>query len=276
MEDAISRPPNVPSSSYSADSSVDDDSTDTLGALLSQVEGCKNRGNIEFQKGKALAKHTAGKNLLSDACILYAEGIHALTKADACLSRLQSQQLSGESSSSDLNRASTHSIEDETTDNGVLLDETMDNGVLHTLLASLSKRADMVRPSLYLNLAACNLILHEWVAAMSCCTYVIERCGKGIENAVAESKVPVQKEPSSGSRHSQAGLEFQTCRHREIAAKALYRRSAANLGSGDTLAAKEDLVRALRLKPGDALISRELKKVVKMLTDANAKERLRR
>lgn len=265
MVDEASHSPNSPSSAASSavDSAVDDDSTDTLGALLSRVESCKNRGNIEFHKGKALAKHTAGKNLLSDACILYAEGIHALTKADACLSRLQSQQLSGEGPSSDLNRASTHSK-----------DKTTDNGVVHALLASLSIRADAVRPYLYLNLAACNLILHEWVAAMSCCTYVIERCGKGVENAFAESKVPVQEEPVSGNRHSQAGLEFQT--HREIAAKALYRRSAANVGSGDALAAKEDLVRALRLKPGDALISREFKKVMKMVADADAKERLRR
>lgn len=275
MADSASLSP-LPSSVI--DNALGDDTTpETLEALLSHAESRKDSGNIEFHKGKVLVKHTAGKNYLSDACLLYAEGIDALTKADECLIRLQSQQEEnseeGSGSLSDLNPSSTQYPQRKTS--------SRDNGGLGALLASLSTRADTLRSSLYLNLAACSLVLHDWAPAMACCTYVIERCGEGITDAVAASKVPVQEEPaSSGDRDNDqvAGLELEshTRSNREIAAKALYRRSAANAGSGDVLAAKEDLVRALRLKPGDALIFRELKKATKVVADADAKERLRK
>lgn len=65
----------------------------------------------------------------------------------------------------------------------------------------------------------------------------------------------------------------------DVAAKALYRRSMARVGKGgevEVLAARDDLCLALTLKPGDVNLRRELKKVEKMIADAQARENLRR
>ncbi|CAM9341230.1 unnamed protein product [Ascophyllum nodosum] len=63
---------------------------------------------------------------------------------------------------------------------------------------------------------------------------------------------------------------------REMAAKALYRRSSARVGEGDLGLGREDLSTALKLKPGDANIRRELKKVEKHLAEEKAKAKLKR
>ncbi|CAM9643908.1 unnamed protein product, partial [Hapterophycus canaliculatus] len=70
--------------------------------------------------------------------------------------------------------------------------------------------------------------------------------------------------------------EARRSKGREIAAKGLYRRAAAHSGGGDFPAAREDLVRALRLKPRDGAIGRELRKVEKRLAEDVARESLRR
>lgn len=65
----------------------------------------------------------------------------------------------------------------------------------------------------------------------------------------------------------------------DVAAKALYRRSTARVGMGgdqEVLAARDDLRLALKLKPGDGNVRRELKKVDKMVADAQVRENLRR
>lgn len=278
MSDGISRargkPVNLPSSPL-ADNTRGDNTSDGVNAedscseeraasLLSEVETCKDKGNIEFHKGRVLAKHTAGKDSISEACIFYAEGIQALAKADACLAGLGRH-----------------------TDPGPTSPGEEGAGVS----SNLRKRADTIRPSLYLNLAACNLLLSEWTAAIACCTHVLEGCGDAIQaaaalaessavEAAADSLLPVRSADQGNARDGDAddagagGGESARCR--EVAAKALYRRSSARVGEGDYVAAREDLVRALRLKPGDVNVRRELKKVEKALADAEAKERLRR
>lgn len=237
-------------------------------SLLSAVESCKDRGNIEFHKGRALAKHTAGKSLLSDACMLYAEGIQALAKADAILARLGHQGAGVDPVSS-----SSRISKDET-------------GV--GTLAALCERADTVRPSLYLNLAMCNVLLQEWTAAIACCTHVLERCGDAIAAAAADSAAGGYKAGSStqavkdhedtgrGDNQGDEETDRERARCRDVAAKALYRRSVAREGEGDVVAAREDLLGALRLKPDDVNVRRTLKKIEKKLADSYARERLRR
>lgn len=69
------------------------------------------------------------------------------------------------------------------------------------------------------------------------------------------------------------------CQLLDVAAKALYRRSTARVGMGgdqEVLAARDDLRLAVKLKPGDGNVRRELKKVDKMVADAEARENLRR
>ena len=242
---------------------------ETVGAFLSEAESLKDRGNIEFQKGRVLAKHTAGKNLISDACLLYAEGLRALASVDEGLAKL------------------VHELEEEEQEKQVAVESDppspltrKDLETIPATLSALSRRADLIRPSLYLNLAACNLLLREEAAAIACCTHVLERCGDGIAAAVAfadeggsgilsDSLVPVE-----GPREGEGDDDTRRCR--ELATKALYRRSTARQGGGDWVTAREDLVRALRLKPGDASIRRELKKVDKKVADARASEALRR
>lgn len=366
----------------------------TLHDLLSEAESRKDRGNVEFYKGKVLAKHTAGKNFLRDACILYAEGLQALSQADDRLDAerlLLSQQAprSGEEDQQrDLPGAADNHDQDPnpsgelpaTQENtaSASADSVAPSPTSLSLLASLSKRADEVRPSLYLNLAACNLLLQEWTPAIACCTHVLDECcggdalrvveveaaaggGQGVgmaagagggrgkhvravaattgdagassngsaststsgatdsagalavspattaaaAEAAASPVLPTRAqqhrqgedgEPrvrDSGRRPpcdegvargeklgaTQAGEEEREAgrsRRREIAAKALYRRAAAHVGGGDFTAAREDLVRALRLKPRDAAIGRELRKAEKKLAEDAATESLRR
>ncbi|CAM9259934.1 unnamed protein product [Ectocarpus fasciculatus] len=352
----------------------------TTHALLAEAESCKDRGNVDFHKGKVLAKHTAGKNFLRDACVLYAEGLRVLGEADARLlaQRVQQQQWeegndnrTSAANASDGSGSSTPSSpvpppKEQTQEDdqapvrpATLQDET----------ASLSKRADTVRPSLYLNLAACNLLLREWTPAIACCTHVLDECcgdalheiegeiggnngkegreivageaqgGSGAARAAASDSAGTtrggaaastptgtaavdaavsptgtrarldrgqqqQKEGQPGEMYGEhqgmtspshrAGREAELradppqeerggrereaerARCREVAAKCLYRRAAALAGGGDVATAREDLVRALRLKPRDAAISRELKKAEKQLAEDEARESLRR
>ena len=259
-EEACSDPP--PASDDDVDAE-DGCTEETVDALLLEAESLKNKGNIEFQKGRVLAKHTAGKNLISDACLLYAEGLRALASADEGLAKLVGEE--EEKVAVEIDAPSLQTRKDLQT--------------IPKTLSAFSKRADSIRPSLYLNLAACNLLLHEEAAAIACCTHVLERCGDGIAAAVAfadgggdelaESLLPVEGLPEGES-------DDHSNRCREWAAKALYRRSTAREGGGDYVAAREDLIRALKLKPGDASIRRELKKVDKKVADAEAIEALRR
>lgn len=345
----------------------------TVDELLSEVESCKGRGNVGFHKGRVMAKHTAGKNLLRDACIAYAEGLQALAKADARLLAEQSghQQQDGGHDDND-EQQQQHQREEE----GEQRPENRDDSAVDnssgssgsgssgssrfslSQLAALSERADAVRPFLYLNLAACNLLLQEWAPAIACCTHVLDECcgdallaaeegtdGDGVEAAAAaataaggnvgrrtnggstaasaadmpspdreqqlhhheereqENRVPDGEDKGSNSSSSsssrlisegevaaevrgpkqregeeqeQRKRQAETSRRREIAAKCLYRRAAARAGGGDLDAAREDLVRALRLKPRDAAIGRELRNVEKKLADEEAKKSLRR
>lgn len=238
---------------------------ETVDTFLSEAERLKNRGNIEFQKGRVLAKHTAGKNLISDACLLYAEGLRALASVDEGLAKLVGQEEEEVAVDSDQPSSPQTQQDPET---------------IPATLSALSERADLIRPTLYLNLAACNLILNEKAAAIACCTHVLERCGGGIAAAAAFAE-----EDGGGSGELSDSLlpvegqeidDTDSSRCRELAAKALYRRSTARELGGDYVAAREDLVRALRLKPGDASIRRELKKVGKKVADAEASEALRR
>lgn len=351
----------------------------SLEALVSEAESCKSRGNVEFYKGKALVKHTAGKNLLRDACILYAEGLQALAQADARLlaqggpdgqhahqppSQPQPQpeedqevQAGGANSNVtgiDNNAEATPTTPASTTskDRATAVEDpatttaTAAFGGLpppSQLTAELLRRADAVRPSLYLNLAACNLLLQEWAPAIACCSRVLEDfCAAEVETAADDAEEVVvgggggggggergsaggsrsttptateagetslsargelhqerqaQKGPDGEARRNSGGgrlagdgangaadsrpeaegeREVERLRRREIAAKCLYRRAAARKGGGDLSAAREDLVGALRLRPRDAAISRELKGVEKKLADEEAKESLRR
>ncbi|CAM9409243.1 unnamed protein product [Ectocarpus sp. 4 AP-2014] len=356
----------------------------TTHALLAEAESCKGRGNLNFHKGKVLAKHTAGKNFLRDACVLYAEGLRVLGEADARLlaQRAQQQQQQQRQEEGNDNQASATDTSDEirslTHSSPVPPPREQSQGndghapVLPPTLqdretASLSKRADTVRPSLYLNLAACNLLLREWTPAIACCTHVLDECcgdalreieaGIGGTGKEARDGVPVaaqgdrraapaaandsadttragsatgtstrdaadasvaptgtgavpdkgqqqQKEGQSGEIYGEhqgttapsrgadreaepradppqeesgeREQEAEKTRCREVAAKCLYRRAAALAGGGDVAAAREDLVRALRLKPRDAAISQELKKAEKQLAEKEARESLRR
>lgn len=251
MDHGVSDVATINPSSTATDDNVDPEdigTEETVDALLSEIEAYKRRGNVEFNRGSFLAKHTAGKNILSDACILYAEGVEALSRVDAFLARLKSESLS-----------STLSTSDETEQ--------------RPTLAALFVRADAVRPSLYLNLAACNLLLHEWDAAIACCTHVLEKCGDAIIAAVAYS---AEGGGRAGRTLSVHGIDGETSKSREIAAKAFYRRSTALVGCGDFLGAREDLVRALRLKPEDVSIRRGFDRVHKRLADADARESFRR
>ncbi|CBJ33139.1 nuclear distribution protein NUDC (predicted) [Ectocarpus siliculosus] len=359
----------------------------TTHALLAEAESCKDRGNVDFHKGKVLAKHTAGKNFLRDACVLYAEGLRVLGEADARLlaqraQQQQQQQQQQRQEEGNDNRASAANTSDgsrsPTPSPPVPPPRVQTQGnddqapvrpppLQDRETASLSKRADTVRPSLYLNLAACNLLLREWTPAIACCTHVLDECcgdalreieaeiggtGKDARDGVpgvaqgdrraapaaandnagttrassatgtstgdAEDAAAAptgtgalpdkgqqqQKEgqpgeiygehqgttaPSRGAdREAEPGAdpaqeesgererEAEKTRYREVAAKCLYRRAAALAGGGNVAAAREDLVRALRLKPRDAAISRELKKAKKQLAENEAKESLRR
>lgn len=266
-EEACSDPPSASGADVDAEDSCTEE---TVGAFLSEAESLKDRGNVEFQKGRVLAKHTAGKNLISDACLLYAEGLRALASVDEGLAKLVGQE--GEEEKEEA------AVESDAASPQI----RKDLEAVPTTLSALSKRADSIRPSLYLNLAACNLLLREEAAAIACCTHVLERCGDGIAAAVAfadgggdelsDSLLPVE----GGLREGESDDDDDSRRCRELAAKALYRRSTARQGGGDYAAAREDLVRALRLKPGDASIRRELKKVGKKVADAEASEALRR
>ena len=248
--------------------SVEDDRNEQRAAsLLATVESLKNRGNVEFHKGKVLANHTAGKNFISDACILYAEALQTLAKVDACIARLPRDD--------DVATVSQPKISEEYREKNA--EER----------AGLSNRADTLRPSLYLNLAACNLLLHEWAAAVACCTEVLELCGDGIIEAVASAAESSryrcgsngQKRAGGNGHHNEPVISngnntSMWCR--EMAAKALYRRSSARVGEGDLGLGREDLSTALKLKPGDANIRRELKKVEKHLAEEEAKAKLKR
>ncbi|CAM9758674.1 unnamed protein product, partial [Scytosiphon promiscuus] len=397
----------------SADEDVISDAVErpaTVDHLLSEAEGYKDRGNVEFYKGKVLAKHTAGKNLLRDACILYAEGLQALAKADAQLAAdrilLSQPTLQAEEDQQRFRSGAADNLDEEATPSQEQLAEKEKSDLASATspapgvasgstrlprLASLSSRADKVRPSLYLNLAACNLLLQEWTPAIACCTHVLDECcgdalrvletgtaprgqgeagaaaagggggpprgGSSTASAVGDAGVrrdvsatrsasetkerePVPAAalaltskptaaaavtergaasdaatdtaaaPSSAARAQQhrqgeqggpddkgsrgtlpsgegeasgAQLgpqegeeEAGRSRRREIAAKGLYRRAAAQVGSGNFSAAREDLVRALRLKPRDAAIGRELRKVEKKLAEDVAMDSLRR
>lgn len=223
-------------------------------SLLEEVERLKNKGNVEFHKGRALVKHTAGKNLLSDACMLYVKAIQAISKADVSIKRLEAQYTAVESQP--------------------ISSKGHPGDRINTNVRSLSKRSDTLRPSLFLNLAACNLLLNEWSAAITCCTEVLERCGAGILAAVAS--VPESTRDGSINTVNVHNAESDGLWCKEVAAKALYRRSSARVGEGDLGLAREDLVLAKRLKPGDVNIRRELKKVEKLIAELDAKERLRR
>lgn len=247
---------------------------ETVDSFLSEAESRKDRGNIEFQKGRVLAKHTAGKTILCDACVLYAEGIQALGKADSLLAQLVHQQ-------EELPVNTSPAFSEISQETGVTTTGTQ------TTLAALSKRAGTIRPSLYLNLAACNLIFEEWPAAVACCTFVLEQCGEEIlavvttsstDNKNADSSVPVRDPEQNGLQGAETEhpRENDASQSRKIVTKALYRRSAAHMGSGDLVAAREDLIRGLRVKPGDVSFRRELKKVEKKLADIETRESLRR
>lgn len=266
-EEACSDPPPASDDVLDAEDSCTEE---TVGTFLSEAESLKDRGNIEFQKGRVLAKHTAGKNLISDACLLYAEGLRALASVDEGLAKLVHQMKEEEEEEKEV------AVESDPPSPQT----PKDLETIPTTLSALSRRADLIRPSLYLNLAACNLLLREEAAAIACCTHVLERCGDGIAAAVAcadgggsgelsDSSLPVE-------RRREGESDDDSSRCRELAAKALYRRSTARQGSRDWVAAREDLVRALRLKPGDVSIRRELKKVDKKVADAQASEALRR
>ncbi|CAN0381799.1 unnamed protein product, partial [Ectocarpus sp. 12 AP-2014] len=357
----------------------------TTHALLAEAESCKDRGNVDFHKGKVLAKHTAGKNFLRDACVLYAEGLRVLGEADARLLAQRAQQQQKQKQQREEgngNRASAANTCDGSRiptpsspvpppreqlqgndDQAPVRSPTLQERET----ASLSKRADTVRPSLYLNLAACNLLLREWTPAIACCTHVLDECcgdalreiEAGIEGTGKEARDGVpgatqgdrraapaasndsadttragsatgtstgdaadaaaaptgtgappdkgqqqQKEGQSGEIYGEhqgttapgrgadreaepradppqeesgeKEREAEKTRCREVAAKCLYRRAAALAGGGDVAAAREDLVRAQRLKPRDAAISRELKKAEKQLAENEARESLRR
>lgn len=234
-------------------SKEDESDEQKAAALLEEVERLKNKGNVEFHKGRTLVKHTAGKNLLSNACMFYVEAIQALSKAEAGIKRLKAHDTAVESQ--------PMSSKDHPGDR------------VNLNVSSLSKRSDTLLPSLFLNLAACNLLLNEWAAAIACCTEVLERCGAGILAAVAS--VAVSTRDGSNTGDVQEG-ESDGVRCKEMAAKALYRRSSARVGEGDLGLAREDLILAKRLKPGDVDIRRELKKVEKLIVELDAKERLRR
>ena len=385
--EAVAPPP--PSQESELDTTNDgygNDSDTSLEALVSEVESCKNRGNVEFYKGKALAKHTAGKNLLRDACILYAEGLQALAKADAHLlakrppgnrrgqhdhqqppppQQQQQQDPQKPEKDQDLHASGPKSSgtgEDNTVKAAPTPTPTSEKerpemeedratassgrNLTPAELAALARRADAVRPSLYLNLAACNLLLQEWAPAIACCTRVLEGfCAAEVEteetvetetdDAAVEVSASGRTRSSEGGRSTTAtateegdtlrpggerhqeqarqGLhgeaqrdssggrlagdgpaaggggvdsskqateegerETERSRRRDMAAKCLYRRAAARKGGGDLRAAREDLVGALRLRPRDAAIGRELKSVEKKLADEEARESLRR
>lgn len=154
-------------------------------ALLLEVESLKNRGNVEFHKGKALAKHTAGKNILSEACLRYAEGIQALAKADTHLAEHKQQQQELHTVGSCTNSSRRLNTDCPESDALLVVDG---EGVL----SELSSRADNLRSALYLNLAAVNLLLEEWAPALACCTHVIDGlCRDVIEDAKAALPAPV-------------------------------------------------------------------------------------
>lgn len=145
----------------------------SIEALVQDVERCKNRGNVEFFRGRALSAHTAGRNILSDACLLYAEGIKALAQVDARLSVCNSNATGSEDGCRD------------------------EEG---TMVAELRSRAKSLGSALYLNLAAVNLLLNEWDPALACCTHVIEtKCGDAIAAAAGavETAAPASLGPEA-------------------------------------------------------------------------------
>lgn len=228
---------------------------DGVSSLLDQAESCKNSGNGEFHKGKVLVKHTAGKNSLANACVLYAEGIQSLMEADKWLSE----------NHKDINSVGDMGGEQSDQENAV---------------ARLRSRAEDLRPALFLNLAACNLLLEEWGPALACCSHVIDRCQDIIEGVASardhagEKIMPLPRASESGSITE--GGDRERSRKVDMTAKALYRKSVALVGTGDLSAARDDLLLARKLKPGDIHIRRELKKVEKSIADDEAKAKLRR
>lgn len=228
----------------------------SIESQLVQAESCKNRGNVEFQKGKTLAKHTAGKNLITDACLQYVEGINVLKNLDASISCLQKK-----------NEVST------------AVSAVQSRDIIAT--TRLLSRANTVRSALFLNLAACNLLLDEWNAAMACCDEVIDRCRDVVAMVSpsvddTDTKVVPRNQQAELATIAEGDGDEERHRNVNMAAKALYRRSTARVGIRDLSGAHDDLILAQRLRPGDVPIRRELKRVGKMLADEEARAKLRK
>ncbi|CAM9903104.1 unnamed protein product [Discosporangium mesarthrocarpum] len=212
-------------------------------SLLSEAKDIKEKGNLDFVRGKTLSKHTAGRNFLSDACLKYAEGIQKIGRVNKCLDLLAGSW--------------SNSEEKELREQGV-----------------------RVLSSLYLNLSACNLLLQESDPAIACCTHVLELYAQAFPTAAATAKKAVRTTSANEGPTATVENGLTNPGHDEqyfaVTAKALYRRSQAYSVKGRTLDAREDLCQALRLKPGDANIRRELRKVEKVIAREEAEELLRR
>lgn len=196
-QDAAVTPPSPsspsPASGHNLDQPTNAEEEAAAEALLRNVESLKDKGNIEFHKGRALAKHTAGKNILSDVCLCYAEGIQALAKVDAHLTQLRKRDSSR--STTDAVRQSGNSSSGNSSSHATCCPEENAGGTA----AEMSSRADTLRSALYLNLAAVNLLMEEWTPALACCTHVIEGlCQDVIARAkTAERATPVPVGPGS-------------------------------------------------------------------------------
>ncbi|CAM9997345.1 unnamed protein product, partial [Choristocarpus tenellus] len=216
-------------------------SLDNAKSMFGEAEVLKERGNKEFLKGKALVKHTAGKNFLSDACLCYAEGLQKVARGKECLDRLQ--------------RCS---------------DDEFDQ--------SLHNQGSTIEIALYLNLAACNLLLSEWDPALACCTQVLGLVVEATPDSTSVEALEETGVPETGKVTPDKVLNDMVIDDQQkfVAAKALYRRSQAYVGKGNVFEARSDLLHAQKLKSGDANICGELQKVNNIIKNAEAAENLKR
>ncbi|CAM9259973.1 unnamed protein product, partial [Phaeothamnion confervicola] len=301
----------------------------------------KDAGNSQFYQGRMLAKHTAGRNALSDSCMEYAMGLQELAKADAMIKRLrwleaqspQDQPQGGREDGEGDHPAKGNDRSDAmdaaaTQPDGSTVLNAESDAAAEPTLAEVEQTADAVRPALYLNLAATNLLLEEWTPALACCQQVLEVCVPELATAVdAGGAVPLEFVVSSGdgsdsgggsgdgdsggcdggsdgdrraagaanSQNDAAGLSSpllpplpslpldmpsnsDLAAHplAAVAAKALYRRSQARRGMGDAAAGREDLRRALRIRPADTAIRRELEEAEAAAAREAAQEALKK
>ncbi|CAM9621167.1 unnamed protein product [Chrysoparadoxa australica] len=190
-------------------------------------------GNKQLQQGRLLAQHTAGKNALRDACLSYATGLQVLHRA------VEGAQVA-----------------------------EMQVGEDDEALGAAYRDMEDLELAMYLNLAATNLAMSEWDAAINCCTQVLTGTQEGITR-VAEATLEGEGVIDLSGGDDADGEAIVTA-----ACKALYRRAVGRAGKQEYGEAKSDLARALRLRPNDKQIRGELCKVKATMEAQEAKEQL--